>query len=242
MEYSQMSLKGLAYDVLNEYNAGRTTSNLNVSIDQVKFIILNKLATYLRQQAAKGYNISDSYFVSLNCVDVIPVNSTECCSVDIGCSFLRTKDPVPQVMDFQNTDGLRRVSNINQESKPFQRMTPDRVPFEKHAPKFSKKFIKYYTKDKDNYIYFYYDKLHCPEGKYLEKVSIRLLPEDPMEAMKHTGCDGEACITDDTKFPITMQLWDLIRKDILQNELKVIYSTQEDTTNNSKPLEQNSGK
>lgn len=233
MEYSQIPLKALAYELLDMYNAGRTTRDSTISLDIVKELIITKLNKYIRQQVAKGYPISESLIIQFPCIDVIPVDSAECCSVDIGCKFLRTKNPIPQVMDFETSDGFVAVRPLNPELKHFQRITRNRVPFEKKAPAFTKQFIKWYTKDSRNYVYFFYDPTYCPEGAYLEKISIELIPEDYHTALKQTDCSGNLCITDDSPFPMTKILWELIKNDILANEMRIIKTTTEDDSNNN---------
>lgn len=60
MEFTQVPLKALAYELLDMYNAGRTTKDSTISLDIVKDWIITKLNKYLRQQVAKGYPISES--------------------------------------------------------------------------------------------------------------------------------------------------------------------------------------
>jgi hypothetical protein len=98
---------------------------------------------------------------------------------------------------------------------------------------FTKQFIKWYTKDSRNYVYFFYDPTYCPEGAHLEKISIELIPEDYYTALKQTDCSGNLCITDDSPFPMTKVLWELIKNDILANEMRIIKSTVEDDSNNN---------
>lgn len=233
MEFTQVPLKALAYELLDIYNAGRTTKDSTISLDIVKDWIITKLNKYLRQQVAKGYPISESLILQLPCLEVIPVDASECCSEELGCKILRTKNPLPQPMDFEDKDGIISIGSLNPLIKKIDRISFNRVAFESQGPTFTRKFMKCYTKDNNNYLYFLYDKDYCPEGAFLEKVTVRIVPEDYYSALKITDCAGNICVNDDSKFPMTKMLWELIKNDILSNELKIVKSTIEDDSNNN---------
>ena len=110
-----------------------------------------------------------------------------------------------------------------------------RIPLEQYAPKFARKFVKGFFTDFDRGLYIYYNPEAFPEGKYLTQINILAILEDPTQAAAFNNCTtGSDCYSDDDAFPISLQLWDSIKRDILQTELRLATATSEDITNDSK--------
>ena len=53
------------------------------------------------------------------------------------------------------------------------------------------------------------------------------------EAKRFICANDTACYTDDSEYPITADMLDLITKDILQTELQALISTVQDLENNA---------
>ena len=230
MNYQSPSLNQMVYDLKNTYSAGRTTKDFpQVSDNQIKSWIITKRSVYLNQQLSKGKSIDADFVQNLGCVSVNMVDRSTCCSEDIGCTFLRTSDDIPTFIQ------ISRIGPVDTMAKKWDMVDYTRIPLEKYAPKYSRKFIKGFFTDFDRGLYIYYNPEYFPEGKYLTQINILAVLEDPTQASKFNNCiTGSSCYDDNGNFPITLKLWDAIKKDILQNELRLSVLTEEDDSNDSK--------
>lgn len=229
MFFESPTLEMMIFDVLNIYNNGRTDKDVTVSEDQISFWIISKRDKYLRQKIAKGEDLRD-YSQDLGCIELEFVDKAECCNVDIGCEFLRTKVPVPLFLGDPT-----RIGPVDPLARPWQPIAYPRIPFEKYAPWYSKKFIKTFSKDFTGYQYIYYDPEYAPQGKFLKYMNIQAVLVDPTMAVQFNNCNTGTSCFDPKKdpFPISLSLWNDIRKDILMTELKLTEMTTTDTTNNN---------
>ena len=229
MNYQSPSLNQMVFDVKNIYSGGRTTKDFPVSDSQIKFWIISKRATYLSQQISKGKVLDTDFVQNLGCVPVNMVDRSTCCSVDIGCTFLRTEDNIPAFLS------ITRIGPVDTMAKRWDIVDYARIPLEQYAPKFARKFVKGFFTDFDRGLYIYYNPEAFPEGKYLTQINILAILEDPTQAAAFNNCTtGSDCYSDDDAFPISLQLWDSIKRDILQTELRLATATSEDITNDSK--------
>ena len=230
MEIQAPSLNMMVYDVLNIVSGGRTTRDNQISTDQVKFWISTKREVLILRDMDKDKILDTSLVQDLGCIEVIPVNSTECCDIDLDCVFLRSKLPIPMAIG-----NYTRFGAVTKTSRPWDIIQYDRVPLEKYAPLYSQKNVKGYFKDLNNYLYVYYNPKGYPEGKYLTHVNLQGILKDPTLASSFNQCtSGTACYTDNEAYPMTLRMWEIIKTDILQKELRLAEVTQTDDSNNSK--------
>ena len=158
-----------------------------------------------------------------------PVDASLCCSVELGCTFLRSVLPMPRFIQ------INRIGNINNQGPNWQMMPYEMVPLEKYAPKYSLKRPKFYIPDFDNYLYCYYSKEQNPESGYLTNVGVHGVLVDPRAAAPFTNCStGTSCYSDSDQFPLTMVLWEAIKQDIIATELRIAMITSGDDSNNGK--------
>lgn len=230
MEIQAPSLNMMVYDVLNIVSGGRTSRDNQISTDQVKFWISSKREVLILRDLERNRQLDTSLIQDLGCIEVIPVSSTECCDIDLDCVFLRSKLPIPM-----SIGNYTRFGPINKTSKNWQIIQYERVPLEKYAPIYSQKGVKGYFKDLNNYLYLYYNPKGYPEGKYITHINLQGVLKDPTLASNFSQCNsGTACYTDNEAYPMTLKMWEMIRTDILQKELRLSEVTQEDDSNNSK--------
>ena len=230
MEIQAPSLNMMVYDLLNIVSGGRTTRDNTISTDQVKFWVSAKREVLILRDMDKNKILDTSLVQDLGCIEVIPVSSTECCDIDLDCVFLRSKLPIPMAIG-----NYTRFGPITKTSRPWTIIQYDRVPLEKYAPKYSQNGVKGYFKDLNNYLYIYYNPNGYPEGKYITHVNLQGILKDPTLASSFDSCSsGTACYTDNESYPMTLKMWEIIKTDILQKELRLAEATEVDDSNNGK--------
>lgn len=222
-----LSLEALYYDLINEVSGGRTTRDFSLSPDQVKSWIVSKRYKYISQSLGKNKKLETTFNQSF-CVDMEPVDKSLCgCDVELGCTFLRSTLPLPQMIQ------IGRIGPIDSAAKNWQIIPYERVGLEAYAPKYSLRKPKFYIRDFDNYLYAYVDKNVNPESLYLTKAGITGILVDP-RAIYPFSCATGNCYSDNDPFPITIKMWEQLKQDIIATELRIAMITNEDDSNNSK--------
>lgn len=224
-----LSLEALYYDLMSTVSAGRVTKDNTISSDLVKSWIIDKRYKYISQQLSKNKKLETTFIQNLGCVEMTPVDASLCCSVELGCTFLRSVLPMPQFIQ------ISRIGDINNQGTNWSIIPYERIPLEKYSPKYSLKRPKFYIKDFDNYLYCYYSKEQNPESGYLTNVNVHGVLVDPRAAAPFTNCNtGSSCYSDNDQFPMTMRLWEMVKQDIISTELRIAMITDMDEHNNSK--------
>jgi hypothetical protein len=217
-----MTKNEIVYNLLNLMTAGRINDDFTPSVAQLSFIIDYKRAQYLRQDQTKNYFDNDLFYQDLGCIPLIKVDKAECCEFETNCDILRTEFTIPKTIRFKDRYALK-VSAIDRQSR-FSLILPERSPFysERKYPGMTLPF--YYLND---YLYF-------PTTLDLKVIDVRAILEKPEDARTFVCGDG-LCYTDNSNYPLSADLLDLITKDILGTELKFLLGTTEDTENDAMP-------
>lgn len=215
--------KEIVYNLLNIYEAGRINDDFTPSYQQMSFIVDYKRAQYIRQDQTKNYFDSEQFYQDLGCVSVIKVDKAECCEVDFGCDVARTSIQIPAFLRLNNRYGIK-VSAVDKVSR-FQQILPERTPFYGNR-KYPSMTIPFYIIN--NYIYF-------PYTENMVEVNVRAILSKP-DAAKAFVCSGTACYTDDSEYPMSQDMIDLLNKDIFNTEIKMLMMTVVDKENDGQDI------
>lgn len=210
----------IVYNWLNLLTSGRISDDIRPSYSQLSFIADYKRAQYIKQDQNKNYFDNDQFYQDLGCIKMIPVDKAECCDIELDCNILRTEVPIPKLIRLNNRLPIK-ISAVERQTR-FTIILPERVPFLGHT-KFSQLGVKIYWLN--NYLYI-------PESLDIRAINVRGIIENPNDA-KTFICDGDACYTDSSDYPLTTDMLDLITKDVMGNELKFLLQTVSDEENDT---------
>jgi hypothetical protein len=226
------SLNELTFDLINLVRGGNTVSTEPISREQVKFWVINKRAQYIRNELNKSRSIDPYLIQDLGCVELVEVDRAECCSVEVGCTFLRTKHPIPSLVELHHKNLLTRVGPVDKISKPFDVIPYERVPYE-FRNKFTRNSIKAFMMNNNGYLY-----LAIREGnnlaKLLDVINIQGVFENPRDVAKFSHCDGKPCYTDDSPFAIKRWMIESLKQDILKTNFNIITQAPTDGISDGK--------
>lgn len=225
------TLNQLAYDCLSLIRGGQLSNSELVSINQVKFWIVNTRTTLIRQDLNKKRSVSDNIRQTLPCVPVTDVSRSECCDVTLDCTIKRTVDRTPNPVELANYDLLERISGVDVVSPSFNFISYARVPYYGNS-KFGAALPAAFSKD--GYIYL----LNAPSA--LSKISITGVFEDPRLAANFANCDGTPCYSDDDEFPISVWMIEIMKKMIIDTDYAVMMRAITDFTGDEKGVSANS--
>ena len=228
------TLNEIAYSLLNTLRHGRATSTERISLDQIKYFIINKRSQYIRNELNKNRTIDPRIVQDLGCVEVEQTDSSECCDIPSGCVVIRTKKKIPSTVELHNEYLITRVGPINKLSTNFDLVEYERVPF-LFRSKFSKKRIRSFMIHDGGYIYIVMDKDN-PYAKMIKNINIQGVFEDPREARNFQTEDCKPCYTDDSEFPIKTWMISSLEKDILESSLFISGQAPYDNTSGKQEL------
>lgn len=78
-------------------------------------LILKYANLYIKQELEKGkYMAFDPLYKTLPCVDLIEIDKVEaCCDIQSGCTIMRTRDKLPNIISSVNGLMIRSVTSID---------------------------------------------------------------------------------------------------------------------------------
>jgi hypothetical protein len=213
-----MTKNEIVYNWLNLIKSGRISDDFTPSINQLSFIADYKRAQYIRQDQTKNYFDTDQFYQDLGCINMIKVDKAECCTIGLDCEVLRTEVKIPPIIRLKERYGLK-ISAVDRQTR-FTIVLPERSPFLGNT-KFPQLGLK---------VYFLNGYIYIPETLDIRALNVRAILEKPENA-KTFICDGEACYTNNSDYPMTADMIDLITKDIMSTELNILMKMIPDETN-----------
>jgi hypothetical protein len=221
-----MTKNEIVYNWLNLIKAGRISDDFTPSVNQLSFIADYKRAQYIRQDQTKNYFDTDQFYQDLGCIKMIKVDKAEYCTIGLDCDVLRTEFKIPAIIRLKEKYGLK-ISAVDRQTR-FTIILPERSPFLSNT-KFPQLGVK---------VYFLNGYIYIPETIDIRAINVRAILEKPEQA-KTFICDGEACYTNNSDYPMTADMIDLITKDIMNTELSVLMKMIPDEANDGSDKVQN---
>lgn len=228
------TLNEIVYSII-EIIRPKLMSGDAINKDLVKFLVKNTRAALIRQDLNKAHTIDRSLIQDLGCVEVEIVDSAECCDIESECSFIRTKKPIPSLVELHNKTLLTRVGPIDKMGKAYEVLEYERVPYEISSENpFTNKLLKAFMMNSKGYVYLLIPK-NSKSKMMIEYINIQGVFEDPEQLREYaSGCSGSACYSDDEPFPVKHWMINSIRDIVIQKYLGVQSQARIDTSNDNK--------
>lgn len=227
-----MTIREIIQRVKSLYNQGVGYVDTHLSDRHIYNKLLSVRALLLQTKYRNSIkSIAYKNLITLNCVELIEAPPYECpCLPQIGCSILRTKHKLPELLSINYDYVIKSVTNITGD------LYFDRTTWE------AKKYIsgnKYTSKKLDYYIQN--DYLYLTANSKLKYITITALFKDPNESKKLNSCnDGEDNCIDirDTEFLIEDDLIDMLIQQTFQEFLQIM-KLEQIPQNNGEEQERN---
>jgi hypothetical protein len=233
-----MFIKEVIERIQSLYSKGVSSDESRLSDRHVYNKILSVRMQLLSQQLKKKQRISDWNYSILPCVELIKVPNHECpCLGDLGCDVYRTKFPIPRVMTDSNRHYIDFVMSVESGMR-IEETTRQGVLYLKGNK---------YTGTKPKFL-FENGYLYFPIQKSPGVVKIKLLAEDPLEAMHFPSlCDDCQNCTDcipapDHEFAIDGDLIEPLIDICVQEIIGIFGGRSEDKDNNSRDIQRPEGR
>jgi len=206
-------------EIINQYSSDSTIDNRfldSLISGKRERVLINNFNRFNK-------TIPSMYYQTLSCVEVIDVDQSECCDIKTGCYIKRTKEKIPRILSLSDGELIDKVGPAVTVSIPFTIIPYRRAEFWSSS-RYNKNKIAAFL----NNGYMYFIAKDNIQFKMLERVSIRAVFVNPMEVASFTNCDGTPCFTPDDPFPLEGNMWEYIKTDILQNDLRIKLSIPRD--------------
>lgn len=224
-----MILNKLIYDIKESLNI--YSDDTDISDRYIIYLYNIKRAKYLRQDLNQINKSIDLSIQQSYCAELEKV-SVDSCGLDYTCdTIMRTKKPLPSLIELHTKPALISVKPTNRIGVGFNFITKKRMSFIDGST-FNKSLYSFL--DDDGYLYVYsknesYDLLEC--------LTVTGVFNNPLELQNYSNCCGckesKPCFDiDTTDYPIQPYYIDVIKNDIIQ-QLVGKLNIPEDTTNNS---------
>lgn len=181
-------------------------------------LINSQRELWIRNEYNKNRSIDPNIQQELSCVELELVDPYNCCiEVPEGCKILRTKQQIPNTIEFYNKKAITSVGPTDITKKRFTIIDYNRVPYA-GSSRFNRNTI--YVFLYDNYLYLFSKSELTILFKY---ITIRGIFTDPTEAAQFTSCAGKPCWTPNDPYPLNQWMWEYmlpyLRQRLMQKQI-----------------------
>lgn len=211
----------LISDIRGIASSGGNPNEFKITDRQILYWVEQTRSLLISQSLAKKDDINDSWIQYIDCVELEQVDASTCCLVDSDCYVLRSKQRIPSTIDTWKDNWIVSVTTVD------GNMIPKSNPFKSKYQKYN----KYTSSDrgwylKDDYLYVINDQL-------LTYVSVAGLFEFPSDLASFTTCEGSACWSYDSNYPISMSLATQVTDIVIKTKVNTFMNFPMDNSNNA---------
>ncbi len=216
-----MTFAEIVFDIYSTVSGTPLISDDNqISLDLIRFKVINVRAQLIRQEVDKNYSISQSIVQTLPCVPFIQVDESMCpCDVPSDCVILRSENRLPRFIEARQRDLVTKVSGPGLKSSGYPVISYQRVPYtglNKETKDTPKSFFH------DLYLYL----INPPV--LIQKGTVQGVAEDPRDFANYANCQGTPCWNDNSEFPISAHMVPVL-KELVLKDLGMLMNTPQDT-------------
>ena len=233
----EVALVGDSLGTISTANLGSLVENLHASLDGDSLVALKSLKkshmTTLVGSGDKKIDLTLSFDASIIqslCIE-LEVTTTDLCGGALGCKVLRSKSPIPTLLELRNRDTLLYIGPTVITGGSFKLINLTQVPFI-----FDRSFSNgiFTFLDENGYVYVI---SKSKSINFLSCITVRGIFEDPEALEGFSKCCGECdedelCFTDDTEYQLQPYLIEVIRAEIIK-EFVTKENIPEDKDNNA---------
>ncbi len=166
--------------------------------EKIKLSAIGVRATLIRQDLTRN-TLSKAFLQSIGNQELTCVDVSQCpATVPTGTYMLRTINKIPKPVRTKDNSTFYYVG-IPDKTRAFQETTIDGI-FISSEDRYTSRFPKYFYLD--GYIY-----VINPPTDDLKYITIISPFADPREIASFKDCPGADCYTDDSDFPLEMDMW-----------------------------------
>lgn len=225
-----MKVNKIIYDVRE--GVRQYTDDSEISDRYIIHLYNVKRAKYLRQDLNNLQKSNDISVLQKICLELEEVSINDC-NIDFDCeTIIRTKRPLPKLLESNIKPAIISIKPTNRLSIPFNFVTKERAVYSSNSPFKNSVFV---FLDTDNHLYF---TSGLDFYKLIECITVTGIFDDPFELQNYTNCCGcepneNPCFNYETsEYPLQSHHIDYIREEIIQMLIRGL-KIPEDKINNT---------
>lgn len=224
-----VSLLEIVYNIKNIAYAGNISDDTNITDNLIAFWVSNARSKLIKQTINKNQDIPwkliQSVDLEMDIVDISSKTYQDQC-LNLGCSVLMSKQPIPSTVSSAHGNGIMSVSTFNNNEIPLINYAFSR--YNQHL-KYTKKMRKAFINN--GYLFVINDLA-------LTYVRVRGVFESPEELSAYNICNGVTmttsnCFSWDSEYPITEDMVYDITNMVLAQRFNIVMGTKTDAVNDS---------
>lgn len=202
-------------DLLNIVRGGLQSNSEQISEKQVSFWVDNTRVKLIRQDIDKRHSINPDLVQSLGCVEVELVDGSECGCKVTGCSVVKTKQQIPPTIETYYRNLITRVGPVQSTAVAYSFIPYEQAIWAGNNP-YTSKIPKAFLHN--GFMYVVGKRIQI---KYLKYINIQGIFENPEDIASFQTCDGDACYTVNSKYPISASMIEDLKKMILDTNFRI---------------------
>lgn len=213
----------IIYSVLDKLKP-HLSDDIDISPREIGWEIDTMRALFLRNELNKNRTVDPYIIQDLGCVEMETADRAECCEVSSGCLIVRSTLEIPKTVELHNSTGIVRVGPVDKLEKDFSFISSGRARFAGNG-KYNQNIIFAFLHNKRIYLVSKNDKV-----KFIEKINVTGVFENPDDVAPFTNCGGESCYTSDSQYPINTWMIPSLQDAVLNKFINTL-KMPKDTTN-----------
>ena len=217
----------LIFDIMETMRGNKVSDDTDLSERNIVYHLNNQRALWLRNEYNKSNRKIDPQIEQdLGCLKIVEVDAAECCTVDLGCTVLRTELQIPNLLELHSGPAVTRVGPVHKLEKPFNFMEYNQAIYASAGKYSGRVTVAFLLND------FIYMIIKDPAYQNLEYINLRGVFTSPTDLIAFQ-CDEGACFSYDDEYPINSWMIPYIKEQIL-NQFGMSLQIPKDTTNDAK--------
>lgn len=211
----------LVSDLRNLATSGSNSVDFRIEDSQLAYWVDQVRSDLIAKDIQKRKDITSVWLQTISCLGLIQVDMSECCSVETGCTILRTELQLPRTIETNADNAIVRVLSAN--GKLISRTTVLAAQYDEYSQYTSNK-PKWF--ERNGYIYII-------NSDMLDKISVEALWEAPSDLTSFVSCDGSTCFTGDSPYPCSLRMASMITDIVLKTKIFPFLDLPQDNTNDA---------
>lgn len=226
------TLNEIIYDILEDVKSNHITQTVDIDERLIIYKLNLQRSLWLRNEYNKpGRTIDPIVVQSLGCVEVEAADSSDCEDLPVGCTLLRTKCELPKSIELHNRLAITKVGSVDKLNYFYSFIPYAQAPFAGNG-KFSKDVIYAFIHTNRMYL-----KVNGTQAKFLDKINIMGIFDDPTAVETFCKPDGSVCFSRDDEYPVSEYLIPFMKEHVVK-ELVMSLQMPEDNVNDGNDNEQ----
>ena len=188
----------------------------------------NQRALWIRNETNKNHSIDDQ-IIQKACIPLEIADRSDCPVQVTQYDVLRSTLPIPKTIELHQSDGIIRISPVDQLALDFSYVPIERAKVAGNG-RFNKTLVFSYRYH--SYLYVHSQK-SSNYARYLRFLMVYALWEDPVALAQFNHIDGTPCYSDTDDYPLNSWMWNYIKGAILRTEFDLLVAAPEDKVNDA---------